>query len=202
MADMQEKIKTANKEFLQRALLNIIHIPAAREVLLRELTELLQKRASSNFQVFYPEQKISKPIIISDTSQQWDDWYFGIRSEAIMADIFNYVDPALPSLPTQPVEPPFPTRPTPEAGQTALTALQREDYWFSLIEHKALLKKYKEVKKALNKLSDRIQGSVSVSAFQILRRAEAYQPYHQLKALKQHLALSDHVTLTYPISLF
>ncbi|EKG15307.1 hypothetical protein MPH_07496 [Macrophomina phaseolina MS6] len=125
----------------------------------------------------------SKPIVVLKTPDNWDEWYFIVRSRARKSEIIDYINPSLSEKPAQPTKPIKPPKPTDDESTQAW-----ERYKIRMRSYERKLRQYQKLRKGIDDLSTFIKDSVSQSLLPILYElTDDPHPHLQLLALKAWL---------------
>ncbi|KAF4314306.1 hypothetical protein GTA08_BOTSDO00003 [Botryosphaeria dothidea] len=128
----------------------------------------------------------NKPIVILNSSENWDEWYHIIKSRAQRADIFHFIDPITEIKPPQPQEPVAPSRGT---GDDVY-----ETYRLQLDEYRIRIKKHEKQRREINNIATIIEDSIAEPLQPLLRQANDPNPYSILRTLQGNMKPADHTT--------
>jgi hypothetical protein len=133
--------------------------------------------------------------VILSAPSDWRPWFQTIRTAAVQADIWKFVNPDTPNseLPTcdEPEEPTYGTVNPTATGYKDLSDLEREELRDLKATYKRRYKEYREQKSALGLLIKRIQESVDRKQHYLLE--DLNTPYELLSSLKKRLSPTQKV---------
>jgi len=133
--------------------------------------------------------------VILSAPSDWRPWFQTIRTAAVQADIWKFVNPDTPNseLPTcdEPEEPTYRTVNPTATGYKDLSDLEREELRDLKATYKRQYKEYRERKSSIGSLIKRIQESVDRKQHYLLEDLDT--PYELLSSLKKRLSPTQKV---------